>query len=320
MSDTKPISQNPRTPVDARASGGELIKKPAGTPGQDHEFLAIPSGSGSFIYRTVELPLEIEYSFIAPPESGDEILIRQVDPSTKIHTPPGHIVFTRSETSPPGPGEYYQDASTFLRGYIELNHGDSGKTVEFLYTARGSLVFASDINDLSDGSLLKDDSIKPRHLMPPATFVPGTGPGQADGPDFTIPGDLRVNGDLTVVKDVTNLNTETINLDDNILLLNSNVTGAPSEDSGLEIQRGTSTNTKFVWNETADSWDFTGDSGSVIFSIGSTSTGFGFNRLDNAAEATYVGGLGLSDGGSVWFNTDDSQFKGWNGTAIVILG
>lgn len=43
-------------------------------------------------------------------------------------------------------------------------------------------------------------------------------------------------------------------------------------------------------------------------------------RLDNAQETAFVAGLIASDGGKIWFNTDDSQFKGWNGTAVVILG
>ena len=34
----------------------------------------------------------------------------------------------------------------------------------------------------------------------------------------------------------------------------TNVTGSPSENSGIEIERGTSTNKTFIWDETNDRW------------------------------------------------------------------
>ena len=72
--------------------------------------------------------------------------------------------------------------------------------------------------------------------------------------DVTIGGDLIVTGDLTVNGDVTTLNTATMNVEDNIFVLNSNVTGAPSTNSGLEIERGTYTNASIYWNESANKW------------------------------------------------------------------
>jgi len=57
--------------------------------------------------------------------------------------------------------------------------------------------------------------------------------------------------------------SETMTVADNIVLLNSNVTGAPSEDAGLEIQRGTSTNARLIFNETTDNWQ-AGISGSLF--------------------------------------------------------
>jgi hypothetical protein len=71
-----------------------------------------------------------------------------------------------------------------------------------------------------------------------------------DGSTVTIAGNLTVSGTTTTV------NTETINLADNIILLNSNLAGdaAPSEDSGIEIERGTAANVSFIWDESADYW------------------------------------------------------------------
>ena len=46
--------------------------------------------------------------------------------------------------------------------------------------------------------------------------------------------------------------TGAVDFDDNILVLNKDVSGTPSENAGLEIRRGTSTNAKLLWNETSD--------------------------------------------------------------------
>jgi hypothetical protein len=43
---------------------------------------------------------------------------------------------------------------------------------------------------------------------------------------------------------------------DNIIILNSDVTGAPSQDAGIQVERGTSTNVQFVWKESNDRWQF----------------------------------------------------------------
>lgn len=55
----------------------------------------------------------------------------------------------------------------------------------------------------------------------------------------------------------TTVNTETISLADNIITLNSNATGNPSENAGIEVERGDSTNVSLNWNETDDDWEFT---------------------------------------------------------------
>jgi hypothetical protein len=66
--------------------------------------------------------------------------------------------------------------------------------------------------------------------------------------------DLIVSGNLTVSGTTTTINTETINLADNTIVLNSNEAGSPTQDSGIEIERGTSTNVSLLWDETNDRW------------------------------------------------------------------
>ena len=67
------------------------------------------------------------------------------------------------------------------------------------------------------------------------------------------------NGNLTVNGTQTVLNTETLTVDDNLIVLNNNEAGTPSADAGLEVERGTSTNVKLQWDESADVWQFTRD-------------------------------------------------------------
>lgn len=71
--------------------------------------------------------------------------------------------------------------------------------------------------------------------------------------------DVVVSGDLTVSGTTTTVNTETVNLADNIILLNSNETGTPTQDGGIEIERGTATNKKLVWDESEDEWTIGSD-------------------------------------------------------------
>jgi hypothetical protein len=77
--------------------------------------------------------------------------------------------------------------------------------------------------------------------------------------DVIITNDLTVGGNLTVNGTVTTINTETINLADNIILLNSNAVGIPTENAGIEVERGTLNNVSIIWNEAADKWQATED-------------------------------------------------------------
>jgi len=72
--------------------------------------------------------------------------------------------------------------------------------------------------------------------------------------DVIIAKDLVVQGNLTIQGESTTLNTATLLVEDNIITLNSNVTGAPTLDSGIEINRGTLTGVKLKWNEADDRW------------------------------------------------------------------
>lgn len=98
--------------------------------------------------------------------------------------------------------------------------------------------------------------------------------------NVNIANDLTVGGNLTVNGTVTTVNTETILLADNIITLNSNATGTPTENAGIEIERGDLSNVYIRWNETTDRWEFTNDGTNYsVIPVGSDSH-----------YATYIGG------------------------------
>ncbi len=72
--------------------------------------------------------------------------------------------------------------------------------------------------------------------------------------DVAITNNLTVGGNLTVNGTVTAVNTETTTLNDNIIVLNNNEAGTPSQNAGLEVERGTSANVSILWNESSDQW------------------------------------------------------------------
>jgi len=82
----------------------------------------------------------------------------------------------------------------------------------------------------------------------------GNGMLQIGQDDVVVAKDLVVHGNLTILGDTTTLNTATLNVEDNMITLNSNVVAAPTLDSGIEVERGILTNVKLKWNETEDRW------------------------------------------------------------------
>ena len=92
--------------------------------------------------------------------------------------------------------------------------------------------------------------------------------------DVNIAGNVVISGDLTVQGDNVILNTETLTVDDNIIVLNNNVSGAPTENAGIEVERGTSDNVSIRWNEGSDRWQFTND-------------GTNYNNIATTADSEY---------------------------------
>lgn len=77
--------------------------------------------------------------------------------------------------------------------------------------------------------------------------------------DKTFSDNVIISGDLTVNGSTTTVNTQELNVSDNIINLNSNVAGAPTQDAGINIVRGTSDDMALIWDEGSDQWMLTDD-------------------------------------------------------------
>jgi hypothetical protein len=109
----------------------------------------------------------------------------------------------------------------------------------------------------------------------------------------TISGDVTVTGSLTVSGATTYVNTQTLLIGDNLVTLNADLPGnvQPTENAGLEINRGARTsNAAFIWNENANSWQFTSNTLAGVYSIIASQTDA--NNVgaaaNNFAAATYL--------------------------------
>jgi len=116
---------------------------------------------------------------------------------------------------------------------------------------------------------------------------------------------LTVGGNLTVSGTTTSVNTETLTVDDNIIVLNNNATGTPSENAGIEVERGSSTNVTLRWNESTDKWQITSD-GSAYGDIATEAYAESLTpaTLDAIGDVTIV-------------SAANGDFLKWNGSAWV---
>ena len=112
---------------------------------------------------------------------------------------------------------------------------------------------------------------------------------------LNVSGNAVVAGDLTVSGSVTTTLSETVNIEDNTIVLNSNETGAPTQNGGIEIERGTADNATVLWNETSDACEM---------KVGTAAADLTINDL-TVNEITLTNALPLTMGGT---HTDTSAF------------
>ena len=122
--------------------------------------------------------------------------------------------------------------------------------------------------------------------------------------DTTIAGNLIVNGTQTVI------NSNSLEIADSQIVLNRDETGAPSQNAGIIIERGTSTNVSLRWAEGTDTWEYTND-GSTFKTIGSSSISAADGNLTTEEK------IRLTDPNG---GTDDVVLAAGNGLSIARSG
>jgi hypothetical protein len=77
--------------------------------------------------------------------------------------------------------------------------------------------------------------------------------------NVTVNGNAIVTGNLIVQGTTTTIESSVVNVGDTFLILNSDEVGVPTQEAGVEIERGTALNVSLVWREAIDRWSFTND-------------------------------------------------------------
>ncbi len=232
--------------LNPNAAGGGVVLHGLNYPRQDGSFNQVMStdGAGNIAFRSIA-GLELFTSLTDTPNS----YTGQDGKYLKVDTANSQIVFDTLTTDDvtEGANLYYTDA----RARSSISVVDSG--------GDGSLTYNS-----TSGTITY---LGPNAAEVRAHFSGGTGVDITNGvvsigqpvgtTDNVTFNDMTVSGNLTVSGTTTTVNTETINLADNQILLNSNYSGStPTENAGIEINRGggTEPNKTLVWDETADKW------------------------------------------------------------------
>jgi hypothetical protein len=120
-----------------------------------------------------------------------------------------------------------------------------------------------------------------------------------EGLDVT--GGATILGDLLVTGTVSYLNTQELEVFDNIITLAKGNTGS-WVDAGIKVDRGVATHSRLLWNETTDLWT-AGLSGSELPIL--TDVGVGLTRsgnvvsIDTTGFADDLAGAGLTSSGGV---------------------
>ncbi len=145
---------------------------------------------------------------------------------------------------------------------------------------------------------------------------------------------VTVAGNFTVSGTQTTVNSNTIALADNIITLNSDHTGAPTQNAGILVERGDEADAQLRWNEGTDVWQFTND-GATYHPIPVTTDGLtegstnlyhttararGALSASSASGVSYNSTTGVISLGSIPNSSLTNNSITINGTAVALGG
>jgi hypothetical protein len=135
----------------------------------------------------------------------------------------------------------------------------------------------------------------------------------------TITGNLLISGNLIVAGNVSYIATNHLNIGDNIITLNADLgqSATPTENSGIEVERGNQPNTSLLWNETTDKWSFTND-GTNYSDIGSSAAEVYANAAFQLSNTTLATSVQNQISVTTAFNKTNSSFNTVNSTIDLV--
>jgi hypothetical protein len=185
-----------------------------------------------------------------------------------------------------GDGSITYNSATGVIDYIGPNQTEVRAHITKAFVdALGIQATSVDADSVALGTDTTGDYVKTIAGTPNKIEVSGSGT-EGRPVTLTLPStvqvaqDLTVGGNLTVNGDLTYLNTTDLQIQDNLFELNSGLTGTPTNDSGMLIQRGNQTNQIFMWDESVDK-----------FTLGATASEDGARGNINVTVGTLVANI-----------------------------
>lgn len=217
--------------------------------------------SSSFILEDgdgteLEIAMGKEVKFV----EGGGIDINWTDTSTGSDSDPFDLTFTHADTS--SQASLNNSGTTVIQdvGLDGYGHVTSLGTVELNIPAaanNATITLTGGDGIASIGDFTTNQSSNEELTIDVDGTVVRTSGNQTIAGNKTFSNVVTINGDLIVSGSQTTKASETVLIEDNIITLNSNETGTPSEDAGIEVERGTGTNVKLAWNESNGDWEYT---------------------------------------------------------------
>ncbi len=302
------------TAIAALAGTSGLIRKTAANTYQLDENTYLTTGTASSTYAplaspvftgTVTVPTSIVFE--GATDDTAETTLTVTDPTAD-----------RTITLPDATG------TVALLGTIALGSDTTGNYVSQVSQGTGITVSHTQ-GEGSTATITNAGVVSIAGTTGEITITEGTGSNPYTGAvkvglptNVIIAGDLKIGGDLDIIGAINSFSTTTINVEDNKFLLNSNVTGSPSLNAGIEVKRGDSTNASLIWNETTDVWQAGLLGSEVAISLaGHTHATSDITGLQEFVEDTIS--TSLTDSGTIDFSYTDNSTAAGTITAAVIL-
>ena len=124
------------------------------------------------------------------------------------------------------------------------------------------------------------------------------------GQNVTMPGNMTITGDLQVSGATITTTTETLEIADNTLILNSDLSGA-AVDAGIVFERGSSGDNQIFYHDASENRLAVGTNNEADLTTSPTQQGFVATTENVAGDPT--GGSNGSGVGSVWVNTSTNN-------------